>query len=231
MNLQEQHIIFDIDNTITRYCPQALLKQETLHGNCFMIPLRDLMIARGWEKEAAEKAIYERTYDVLRWDYSDLIHEFNIPWDEAHAAMKKRHESLLEVYEETVAAIRTLKNAGAKVYIASNNPYWGCRWKLERAGLSAGYFEHIFSTDHTGGCKSLEYVWKFIIPRIGASPEKISVVGDDYQEDGVLPVSHGAGRAFILTGRGVEIPPQPAPGITLLANPMDIPEKLTAMEK
>ena len=47
MSLQNQHIIFDIDNTITRYCPQALLKQETLHGNCFMIPLRDLMIARG----------------------------------------------------------------------------------------------------------------------------------------------------------------------------------------
>ncbi|MEI3005106.1 MAG: hypothetical protein V8T87_10880 [Victivallales bacterium] len=36
--------------------------------------------------------------------------------------------------------------------------------------------EHIFSTDHTGGCKSLAYVWDFVIPRIGAPPKRISTV-------------------------------------------------------
>ena len=34
--------------------------------------------------------------------------------------------------------------------------------------------------------------------RIGAPPERISTVGDDPKEDGVLPLSAGAGRAFIL---------------------------------
>ena len=156
------------------------------------------MIRRGWEREAAEKALFESVNNVLRWDYSELLRRFSIPWEEAFGLMMLRHEEMLDVYQDAVELIRRLKAAGAHLCIVSNNPYWGCRWKLLRAGLEPVWFEHIFSTDHTGGCKSLAYVWDFVIPRIGAPPERISTVGDDPKEDGVLPLSAGAGRAFIL---------------------------------
>ena len=55
MNLQEQHFLIDIDNTVTRYRKEASASGATLFGNCFLPVVRDLMIRRGWEREAAEK--------------------------------------------------------------------------------------------------------------------------------------------------------------------------------
>ena len=70
MNLQEQHFLIDIDNTVTRYRKEASASGATLFGNCFLPVVRDLMIRRGWEREAAEKALFESVNNVLRWDYS-----------------------------------------------------------------------------------------------------------------------------------------------------------------
>ena len=175
MNLQEQHFLIDIDNTVTRYRKEASASGATLFGNCFLPVVRDLMIRRGWEREAAEKALFESVNNVLRWDYSELLRRFSIPWEEASGLMMLRHEEMLDVYQDAVELIRRLKAAGAHLCIVSNNPYWGCRWKLLRAGLEPVWFEHIFSTDHTGGCKSLAYVW--FCPCLPARGERSSCGG------------------------------------------------------
>ncbi|MEI3005107.1 MAG: HAD family hydrolase [Victivallales bacterium] len=82
-----------------------------------------------------EKALFESVNNVLRWDYSELLRRFSIPWEEASGLMMLRHEEMLDVYQDAVELIRRLKAAGAHLCIVSNNPYWGCRWKLLRAGL------------------------------------------------------------------------------------------------
>ncbi len=142
MNLQEQHFLIDIDNTVTRYRKEASASGATLFGNCFLPVVRDLMIRRGWEREAAEKALFESVNNVLRWDYSELLRRFSIPWEEASGLMMLRHEEMLDVYQDAVELIRRLKAAGAHLCIVSNNPYWGCRWKLLRAGLVRAYFQY-----------------------------------------------------------------------------------------
>ncbi|MBP3394080.1 MAG: HAD family hydrolase, partial [Lentisphaeria bacterium] len=123
MNLQEQHFLIDIDNTVTRYRKEASASGATLFGNCFLPVVRDLMIRRGWEREAAEKALFESVNNVLRWDYSELLRRFSIPWEEASGLMMLRHEEMLDVYQDAVELIRRLKAAGAHLCIVSNNPY------------------------------------------------------------------------------------------------------------
>ena len=220
MNLQEQHFLIDIDGTITKYRKTATQPEFTLFHNCFLPVIRDLMLRHGWEKTAAERALFESVHNVLRWDYGELLRKFRIPRGEADDAMRRRHEEMLDFRPDTVELIRRLHTAGAHLYIISNNPYWGCRWKLQRANLDTAAFEHIFSTDHTGGCKSLDYVWEFVLARIGAEPDSINTLGDDPREDGILPLSLGAGRAFILARPGTEANTDPR--IHLLENALDV---------
>ena len=61
MNLQEQHFLIDIDNTVTRYRKEASASGATLFGNCFLPVVRDLMIRRGWEREAGKSVIKKNT--------------------------------------------------------------------------------------------------------------------------------------------------------------------------
>ena len=220
MKLKEQHFLIDIDGTITRYRETAKRPESTLFHNCFLPVIRDLMLSRGWDREAAGKALFESVNNVLRWDYGELLRKFRVPREEAEMAMRRRHEEMLDVWPDTVDLIRHLHSAGAHLYIISNNPYWGCRWKLQRANLNTTVFEHIFSTDHTGGCKSLDYVWEFVLARIGAEPDRINTLGDDPREDGILPLSMGAGRAFILARRKTE--KNADPRIHLLENALDV---------
>lgn len=198
MRLENCRFLIDIDGTITRYTPERSAPGATLHGNLFFPVIRDLMLVRGWEKEAAEKALYDATNNVLRWDYGELLRQFGIPFEEALSPMLRRHEDFLEVHEDAVSLIRSLQKLGAHIFIISNNPFWGCRWKLRRAGLEPELFEFIFSTDLMGGCKSLIPPWEFVFSRIGVEPEQVVVIGDDPKEDGEIPQSLGAGRSFIL---------------------------------
>ncbi len=198
MNIKNRCFLIDIDGTITRYKPERSAPGATLHGNLFFPVIRDLMVARGWEKKAAEKELFEATDNVLRWDYGELLRRFGIPFEEAMEPMAARHQACLDVHEDTVALVHTLKKRGARLFIISNNPFLGCRWKLLRAGLEPELFEFIFSTDLMGGCKSLIPPWEFVLPRTGAAPEQVVVIGDDPKEDGEIPQSLGVGRSFIL---------------------------------
>lgn len=146
MNLQEQHFLIDIDNTVTRYRKEASASGATLFGNCFLPVVRDLMIRRGWEREAAEKALFESVNNVLRWDYSELLRRFSIPWEEASGLMMLRHEEMLDVYQDAVELIRRLKAAGAHLWHRQQQPILGLPLETvagwSGAGLVRAYFQY-----------------------------------------------------------------------------------------
>ncbi len=206
MRIENCRFLIDIDGTITRYKPERSAPGATLHGNLFFPVISDLMIMHGWEKKAAEKALFDATDNVLRWDYGELLRRFGIPFEEAAEPMAARHQAFLDVHEDAVSLVRSLKERGARLFIISNNPFWGCRWKLLRAGLEPELFEFIFSTDLMGGCKSLFPPWEFVFSRMETSPEQIVVIGDDPKEDGEMPQFFGAGRSFILWRKGTPAP-------------------------
>lgn len=193
-----QCVLFDIDNTLTYYKPGF----ETLHGNFLFPIIRDMMIEKGWEKAAAEKAILEFSQRNVRWDYPDFFVEFKLDAQEAQRRCRAWHDKYLMVHEDAVALVKQLHREGKFLAIASNNPSTGCYWKLQRAGLAddftSPYFQRVFGTEIVRGCKGDPVVWPSILARLPFPPHKIGMCGDNYHDDYELPEKHGIIRRLYL---------------------------------
>lgn len=190
----------DIDGTLTDYKPNAM---ASLLGGNFLFPIiRDMMVERGWNYEDAGAAIVREAEQVVFWDYSDLLARFGMPEAEAFARMRQWHQDYLTGYEDMIETVKALAEKGRHLFIISNNPYWGCRFKLEIARLAdhggVHHFKHIFGTNIVSGCKSSVEVWKRALAQLKISPDQIATIGDNHTEDGVIPQSCGIGYSFIL---------------------------------
>ena len=101
-----------------------------------------------------------------------------------------------------IETVKELAARGKQLFIISNNPYWGCLFKLEFAGLAkqddAPFFKRIFGTNIINGCKNLTEVWQRALEQIPVDPSKIATIGDNLEEDGRVPQSCGVGYSFIL---------------------------------
>jgi FMN phosphatase YigB (HAD superfamily) len=199
-----EYFFVDIDGTIIDYRPGAM---ASLLGGNFLFPIiRDMMVEHGWNYEEAGSAIVKEAENIVFWDYNDLIARFEIPEAEAFARMRQWHKDYLTSYGDMVETVKVLAERGKKLIIISNNPYWGCRFKLECAGLAdhdgVHCFKHIFGTNIVSGCKSSVEVWKRALAQLQISPDQIATIGDNHTEDGVIPQSCGIGYSFILNRQG-----------------------------
>lgn len=205
--------LVDIDGTLTGYRPGAVAREKLLHGNFLLPVIRDMMVARSWEKPAAEAAILDLLNRTVFWDYSDFLAEFRLPVKEGFRRMKEWHRENLFAYEDGVSLVKRLHAQGRNLFIMSNNPYLGCLFKLQAAGLaeddfSSPYFRRIFGTNLLRGCKSVPDVWLRALAQIPADPSDVCVIGDNPCEDGEIPASAGIASHIILDRgtivRGVE---------------------------
>lgn len=193
-----KHFLIDIDGTITDYKPGATCPESLLVGNFLFPIIRDMMVERGWDYEEAGAAVFDETERNVYWDYSDLINKFKISQVETFARMRQWHYDNLTCYEDMIETIKELADRGKDLFVISNNPYWGCRFKLERAGLEHQYFKHIFGTNIINGCKNSSEVWQRALNKLSIAPGEIATIGDNVKEDGEVPQSCGIGYSFIL---------------------------------
>lgn len=202
MEFKLKYYLVDLDGTLTDYRPGALAPERLLGGN-FLFPIfRDMMVERGFQRGEAEARIVQLARDVVYWDYTDFIVEFELPVEEAHRRLRSWHRENLLVYDKTVELVRRLSQDGRKLFVMSNNPYMGCLMKLEAAGLadafSAPCFSRVFGTNLLRGCKNDPEVWRRALSQIPAPVSEIGVIGDNPVEDGELPRSLGIGESVIL---------------------------------
>ena len=74
------HVLFDIDNTLTRYRPHAL--DRTFEGN-FLFPLiADLAEDAGIQREKAETIISETAKEKIFWDYTDFLSPLSLSFSD-----------------------------------------------------------------------------------------------------------------------------------------------------
>jgi FMN phosphatase YigB (HAD superfamily) len=203
MNFKSKYYLVDIDGTITDYRAGSVTPDKMLHGNFLFPIIRDMMLERGWEKQKAETAIYELAERIVFWDYTDFIAEFKLPVKEAIERMRQWHFDNLFAYPETVDLVKKLKKDGKQLFVMSNNPYIGCVFKLQAAGLAdddfaSPYFKRIFGTNILRGCKCVPDVWKRAFAQIPADISEIGVIGDNPKEDGELPRSLGVIETIII---------------------------------
>ena len=194
------HVLFDIDNTLTRYRPHAL--DRTFEGN-FLFPLiADLAEDAGIQREKAETIISETAKEKIFWDYTDFLPPLGLSLSGALPAFRKWHAENLDVLSDAVGLVGKLKDYGIPVSIISNNPHLGCLLKLERCGLAdaasgKSCFARILSTDLILGCKGDADVWKRALKELALPPDRIATVGDNFEEDARLPLREGVGCCFL----------------------------------
>ena len=203
MNDSKQYYMVDIDGTLTDYRGGVLAPEKLLHSNFLFPIIRDLMTEHGWDKSAAEKAIFESAERIVFWDYSDFLAEFGLPTKEALYRMRRWHMENMVVYHDTVRLVKELARDGKQLFIMSNNPYMGCMFKLQVAGLaendfSSPYFRRIFGTNILHGCKCNPDVWRRAFAQIPADISEIGVIGDNPEEDDALPRSLGVKETYII---------------------------------
>ncbi len=203
MNFESQYYFVDIDGTLTNYRSGSISPDKMLHGNFLFPVIREMMLECGWEKQKAEDAILELVTRIQFWDYTDFIAEFELPVVKTFEQMRQWHFDNLTIYPETVELVKQLVCDGKQLFVMSNNPYVGCMFKLQVAGLadddfSSPYFRRVFGTVALRGCKSVPEVWKRAISQIPADVSEIGVIGDNPREDGEIPRSLGIKDTVII---------------------------------
>ncbi len=193
-----KHFLIDIDGTITYYKTNSITQDALLAGNFLFPIIRDMLVENGWDPAEAAAAIKAEADRIIFWDYIDFIEKFDLSREEAFFRIRKWHRDNLLYYEDMVETIKVLAARNKNLFIISNNPYWGCRFKLEIAGLAPEHFQKIFGTNIVNGCKHLSEVWNRAINQVAADPGNIATIGDNPKEDGEIPQNCGIGYSFIL---------------------------------
>ena len=193
-----EYFLIDIDGTITDFKTNAITQDDLLAGNFLFPIIRDMLVEEGWESTEAVAAIKNEAERIVFWDYVDFIDKFKISKMEAFARIRQWHNDNLIYYQDMVETVKELSVRDKNLFIISNNPYWGCRFKLEIAGLTHEYFKDIFGTNIVNGCKCSSEVWRRALDKLSIDPGKIATIGDNFKEDGQIPQSCGIAYSFIL---------------------------------
>ena len=218
------HVLFDIDDTLTRYRSHAL--DRILEGN-FLFPLiADLAEESGIPRPEAERIISETAKKNVFWDYPDFLPPLGLSLAAALPVFRKWHAENMEVLPDAVGLVVKLTDYGMPVSVISNNPRLGCLLKLECCGLAdaasgKSRFSKLLSTDLIRGCKGEKGVWKRALKELGISPDRIIAIGDNPEEDARLPMREGVVRCFLLE-RGVSAPLHLPPGVRRIRNAGEI---------
>ena len=143
MNYDLRYYLVDIDGTLINYRQSTFDSAKLLHGNFLFQIICNMMLEQGWERKLAEDAIRELIVRNVFWDYTDFIAEFSLPVKETFDRMRQWHFHNLSPYPETVELVKELTHDGKQLFIMSNNPYIGCMFKLQAAGLAEDDFSSL----------------------------------------------------------------------------------------
>ncbi len=215
------HVLFDIDNTLTRDRPGAM--DHLLFGN-FLFPLiADFALRKGFRRTEVESEMEALLQTKNEWDYPDFLALFSISLSDILPEFRQWHRKNLDVLDDSVRLVRKLLALEVPVSIISNNPRLGCLLKLERCGLAdAGknqsVFQKILSTEIMKGCKHVPGAWNRALRALNLPPDRrILMVGDHPVEDGELPLLAGVSDAFLLNRSG-KLRPGENPALHIFEN-------------
>ncbi len=194
------YYIFDIDGTLSRYVDFDA--SSFLHGNFLFPIIRDMMVEGGMARAEAEDAILRETRENVFWDYCDFVSAFGLSAPEAYRRFRAWHARHIAPWNDAVGLALSLRRAGKRLFVVSNNPFTGCLMKLQACGLAddtgTDVFSRILGTDTLCGCKGASGVWRRALDHLAVDPALVCTVGDNLVEDGELPRQCGVGASYII---------------------------------
>jgi FMN phosphatase YigB (HAD superfamily) len=186
-------VLFDLDGTLlpmslehfTReYCKQlATYFSDLTDGKEFVSHVLSATNAmmRNLEKRRNEEVFREHLQKIISGDTGIYMDRFSSFYDTAFLKLK----DTLQPNSYIADSIRTLKEAGYKLVIATN-PIFPLKANLHRiswAGLNSEDFVYISSLERNCYCKPNIEFFTEVLSIIDEVPENCLMVGNDVQED------------------------------------------------
>lgn len=173
---------------------------DTLSRNLGISPEEALTAVEEAEKPCGRTDAFFAIDNRPEWKrYEEEFRRRAIEWQEEY----------LSVFDDGVQMVRALKAGGFRLFIASNNGVRAIHLKLARAGLRAGgpagEFTAVFGDDLTGCQKGNPQFYRRLLELIGIDPQQTVMIGDNYEQDYLVPKSAGLEKVVIVDRMQKEI--------------------------
>jgi FMN phosphatase YigB (HAD superfamily) len=222
MNLKG--LFIDIDDTLLRFKKHAVYAGDT--GSLMNVLIDAGVDLGGLERDESEARVNWVKENVLWWSWDDFIAKLELEpkafWKYAY---EKEHRYLEPTENALPQALKSLQEAGLKLFITSNNPNSGIRHKLRLAGFSDNDIDRLF-TDILGATEMQnmkwepEY-WRKAVQASGISLNELAVVGDSLHDDFEIPYSTGIPFTFLIDPDKIQLESknlQPVSGLNEIAS-------------
>ena len=151
----------------------------------------------------------EIDYDTYRRDY--VRHGLE-PWGElddelfaAYSDARTRSVDLIELFEDAVETIRSLRARGLKIGILTNGPSELQRRKLRRIGIE-GEVDAVAVSEEIGASKPDRRAYERAVAMLGLQPAEVAMVGDHVVNDVAGALAAGLAAAVWVERRPGELP-------------------------
>lgn len=148
-------------------------------------------------------------YDTYRRDY--VRHGLE-PWGElddelfaAYSEARTRSVDLIELFEDAVETIRSLRARGLKIGILTNGPSELQRRKLRRIGIE-GEVDAVAVSEEIGASKPDPQAYERAVAMLGLRPAEVAMVGDHVVNDVAGALAAGLAAAVWVERRPGELP-------------------------
>lgn len=188
-----RNVLFDLDGTL-------LPMDMDVFVEGYLKMLAQKMAPRGIEPKALIGAIWDGTHAMMKNDGSRTNEQ--VFWERFNALMGESaadREAVEEFYRVdfqraralcgfdpmAARAVRSIKNAGMRVALATNPlfPRTATESRIRWAGLEPDDFELITTYEDSCACKPSRIYYSDVCGRLGMKPEESLMVGNDMGED------------------------------------------------
>lgn len=195
-------LFIDIDGTLINEAPLPP-EDERIRDYALLAVVRDFAVQAGRCTATEATRIIENLLDTRTWwDWQDFLTLLELdPAEFWKIADARAAQTLHPVEANLDLKLERLSLAGCRLCITSNNPSSGIRHKLRLAGLTRGWqrrhIERVFGTDVVGSMKWDRPFWEHAIELADTPVGGITVVGNDWHDDVLVPWAEGI-RHFVF---------------------------------
>ena len=192
----------DIDGTLTRGAGTGHPFTNGSIGYIWGIMADEFSRKESIPFDQAAETVTKATDAIRWWDYPHVAGSLGLDHTRIWNRILAVQNEVLAPFEDGVWMVKELKTRGFKLYVASNNPSFGCLLKLTRAGLAepngSRWFDRMLGANLCRGQKWQPGHWHKLLAQANLAPDLTVAVGDNALEDADIPLSAGLGCAVVV---------------------------------
>ena len=190
--MKKEHLFFDLDGTLTDSMP-GITRAVQYALRHYGIEVEDINVLKPFVGPPLQDSFREY-YNFSEKDAMDAVPVFRV-----YYTSKGWLEN--EPYEGVEEMLKTLKESGRKLYVATSKPEWMAKQVLEHFKL-AEYFEFIGGADDDTNREKKDDVIRYVMESCGLTEKESIVMVGDRRHDIMGAHKTGLEAVGVLYGYG-----------------------------